>query len=35
LLPTQAVTGFITSTLDGDTQTIPDFAKAEAAKTGA
>ena len=35
LLPTQAVTGYITSTLDGDTQTIPDFAKAEAAKTGA
>jgi hypothetical protein len=35
LLPTQSVTGFITSTLDGDTQTIPDLAKAEAAKTGA
>jgi VCBS repeat-containing protein len=35
LLPTQAVKGFITSTLDGDTQTIPDPAKVEAAKTGA
>lgn len=35
LLPTQAVTGYITSTLDGDTQSIPDPAKAEAAKTGA
>lgn len=35
LLPTQSVTGFITSTLDGDTQTIPDLAKAEDAKTGA
>jgi hypothetical protein len=35
LLPTQTVTGYITSTLDGDTQTIPDFAKAEAVKTGA
>lgn len=35
LLPTQSVTGFITSTLDGDTQTIPDPAKVEAAKTGA
>lgn len=32
---TQSVTGHITSTLDGDTQTIPDPAKAEAAKTGA
>ena len=31
----QTVTGHITSTLDGDTQTIPDPAKAEAAKTGA
>ena len=35
LLPTQSVTGHITSTLDGDTQSIPDPAKAEAAKTGA
>jgi hypothetical protein len=35
LLPTQSVTGFITSTLDGDTQTIPDPAKVEDAKTGA
>lgn len=35
LLPTQSVTGYITSTLDGDTQTIPDPAKVEAAKTGA
>lgn len=35
LLPTQAVTGYITSTLDGDTQTIPDPAKVEDAKTGA
>ena len=35
LLPTQAVSGFITSTLDGNTQTIPDLVKAEAAKTGA
>lgn len=35
LLPTQAVTGYITSTLDGDTQSIPDPTKAEAAKTGA
>jgi VCBS repeat-containing protein len=35
LLPTQSVTGFITSTLDGDTQTIPDPAKVEAVKTGA
>lgn len=35
LLPTQSVTGFITSTLDGDTQTIPDPAKVEEAKTGA
>lgn len=35
LLPTQSVSGFITSTLDGDTQTIPDPAKVEAAKTGA
>lgn len=35
LLPTQSVTGFITSTLDGDTQTIPDPEKVEAAKTGA
>jgi hypothetical protein len=35
LLPTQSVTGFITSTLDGDTQSIPDPAKAEAVKTGA
>lgn len=32
---TQSVTGHITSTLDGDTQTIPDPAKAEEAKTGA
>ncbi|RDH79826.1 hypothetical protein DVS77_05865 [Mycolicibacterium moriokaense] len=33
---TQSVTGgSITSTLDGDTQSIPDPAKAEAAKTGA
>jgi len=31
----QTVTGYITSTLDGDTQTIPDLAKAEAAKSGA
>lgn len=35
LLPTQSVTGFITSTLDGDTQTIPDPEKVEEAKTGA
>ena len=35
LLPTQSVSGYITSTLDGDTQTIPDLAKVEAAKTGA
>ena len=35
LLPTQSVTGYITSTLDGDTQTIPDPAKVEDAKTGA
>jgi hypothetical protein len=35
LLPTQSINGFITSTLDGDTQTIPDPAKVEAAKTGA
>lgn len=35
LLPTQSVNGFITSTLDGDTQTIPDPAKVEEAKTGA
>ena len=35
LLPTQSVTGFITSTFDGDTQTIPDPAKVEDAKTGA
>jgi hypothetical protein len=35
LLPTQAVTGYITSTFDGDTQTIPDPAKVEDAKTGA
>ena len=35
LLPTQSVTGYITSTLDGDTQTIPDPTKVEAAKTGA
>ena len=35
LLPTQAVTGYITSTLDGDTQSIPDPTKAEGAKTGA
>ena len=35
LLPTQSVTGYITSTLDGDTQTIPDPVKVEAAKTGA
>lgn len=31
----QSVTGHITSTLDGDTQTIPDPTKAEDAKTGA
>ncbi|MCG5432217.1 hypothetical protein LV457_07915 [Mycobacterium sp. MYCO198283] len=35
LLPTQSVSGYITSTLDGDTQTIPDPAKVEATKTGA
>jgi hypothetical protein len=35
LLPTQSVSGFITSTLDGDTQTIPDLAKVEDAKTDA
>ncbi|WP_231514701.1 hypothetical protein [Mycobacterium sp. URHB0044] len=35
LLPTQSVNGFITSTLDGDTQTIPDPAKVEEVKTGA
>ena len=35
LLPTQSVTGFITSTLDGGTQTIPDPTKVEDAKTGA
>lgn len=35
LLPTQSVTGYITSTLDGDTQTIPDPTKVEDAKTGA
>jgi hypothetical protein len=32
---TQSISGTITSTLDGDTQSIPDPAKAEAAKTGA
>lgn len=35
LLPTQSVSGYITSTLDGDTQTLPDLAKVEDAKTGA
>lgn len=35
LLPTQSVTGYIRSTLDGDTQTIPDPTKVEDAKTGA
>src|SRR4051794_24862313 len=35
LLPTQSVTGYITSTLDGVTQTIPDPAKVEPVKTGA
>lgn len=35
LLPTQHVSGYITSTLDGDTQTIPDPTKVEATKTGA
>jgi hypothetical protein len=35
LLPTQSVNGYITSTLDGDTQTIPDPTKVEDAKTGA
>lgn len=35
LLPTQSVTGHITSTLDGDTQSIPNPDKAEDAKTGA
>lgn len=35
LLPTQAITGYITTTLDGVTQSIPDLDKAEAVKAGA
>jgi hypothetical protein len=35
LLPTQHVTGYITSVLDGDTQTLPNPTKVEVTKQGA